>query len=85
MITKGVIDRDTIAVLNKMKKDALNSGDSKNKEDSDMYAILYCGALLFARNRRLIKKDVARRFFEQFRKDFESLDLDPSAREDKNK
>jgi RNA-splicing ligase RtcB len=68
-----------------MKKNALNNEDSENIEGSDLYAVMYCGALYFARERRLIKKDVARRFFEQFRKDFESLDLDPSAREDKNK
>lgn len=85
MITKGVIDRDTIAVLNRMKKNALNNEDSENIEGSDLYAAMYCGALYFARERRLINRDVARRFLEQFRKDYESLDLDPSAREDKNK
>lgn len=85
MITKGVIDRDTIAVLNRMKKNALNNEDSENIEGSDLYAAMYCGALYFARERRLINRDAARRFLEQFRKDYESLDLDPSAREDKNK
>jgi RNA-splicing ligase RtcB len=68
-----------------MKKNALNNEDSENIEGSDLYAAMYCGALYFARERRLINRDVARRFLEQFRKDYESLDLDPSAREDKNK
>lgn len=71
MITKGVIDRDTIAVLNRMKKNALNSEDSENIEGSDLYAAMYCGALLFARDRRLLSSNAAKRLFEQFRKDFE--------------
>jgi hypothetical protein len=45
---------------------------------------MYCGALYFARERRLIKKDVARRFFEQFRKDFEKISETP-AREESEK
>ncbi len=81
MITKGVIDRDTIAVLNRMKKNALNNEDSENIEGSDLYAVMYCGALYFARERRLIKKDVARRFFEQFRKDFEKISETPTREE----
>lgn len=84
MITKGVIDRDTIAVLNKMKKNALNSEDSENIEGSDLYAAMYCGALYFARERRLINRDAARRFLEQFRKDFEKISETP-AREESEK
>lgn len=85
MITKGVIDRDTIAVLNKMKKNALNNEDSENIEGSDLYAAMYCGALYFARERRLINRDVARRFLEQFRKDFEKISETTPAREESEK
>lgn len=84
MINKGVIDRDTIAVLNRMKKNALNNEDSENIEGSDLYAAMYCGALYFARERRLINRDVARRFLEQFRKDFEKMSETP-AREESEK
>ena len=85
MITKGVIDRDTIAVLETMKKRAL-AGDSEDMESFDMYAAMYCGALLFARDRRLLNRDAARRFFEQFKKDFEKLEVSETpAREDSDK
>lgn len=84
MITKGVIDRDTIAVLNRMKKNALNNEDSENIESSDLYAAMYCGALYFARERRLINRDAARRFLEQFQKDFEKIS-DTPAREESEK
>lgn len=86
MRRKGVvIDRDTIAVLKGMKDKALIT-KSENGEGSDEYAAMYCGALLFARDRRLLTTDVARHMFEQFRKDFEKLDeSETPAREESEK
>lgn len=76
--SKGVIiDRDSIAVLKDIKKRAL---ESKDTEGTEYEIAMYCGALLFARNRRLIDASAARHLFHQFEKEYEIYD--PSARED---
>jgi hypothetical protein len=44
---------------------------------------MYCGALLFARDRRLLSSNAAKRLFEQFKKDFEkNEDSETLAKED---
>lgn len=63
-----VIDHESLVVLDGMKQEAL----SVDTDDAELYAIMYCGALIFARNRRMIDKDFARILFNQFRMDFES-------------
>jgi hypothetical protein len=63
-----VIDHESLVVLDEMKQEAL----SVDTDDAELYAIMYCGALIFARNRRMIDKDFARILFNQFRMDFES-------------
>ena len=62
------IDHESLVVLDGMKQEAL----SVDTDDAELYAIMYCGALIFARNRRMIDKDFARILFNQFRMDFES-------------
>lgn len=63
-----VIDHESLVVLDGMKQKAF----SVDTDDAELYAIMYCGALIFARNRRMIDKDFARILFNQFRMDFES-------------
>lgn len=80
-----IIDRDSIAILKQMKDKALESANEK-AEDSDEFAILYVGALLFARDRRLIDKNAAKRLYNQFQKDLEkSKDSETPAGEDQKK
>ena len=65
---KKTVDYETLTVLNEMRERAF----SDDAEDAHMAAALYCGALIFARERRLIQKDFARILFNQFQRDFES-------------
>lgn len=67
-IKKETVDYETLTVLNEMRERAF----SDDAEDAHMAAALYCGALIFARERRLIQKDFARILFNQFQRDFES-------------
>ena len=54
-IKKETVDYETLTVLNEMRERAF----SDDAEDAHMAAALYCGALIFARERRLIQKDFA--------------------------
>jgi hypothetical protein len=74
------IDHESLVVLSGMKQNAF----SVDSDDAELYAIMYCGALYFARERRLINKNVAKHFLEQFRKDFEKISETP-AREESEK
>ena len=67
-IKKENVDYETLTVLSEMRERAF----SDEAEDAHMAAALYCGALFFARERRLIQKDFARILFNQFQRDFES-------------
>lgn len=80
---KGVYaDREAVAILKDMKFKAL-SERLQNKESAELTAIMYCGALLFARDRKLIDHNFARIMFNQFQFDYESADsLETPARED---
>jgi hypothetical protein len=75
-----VIDHESLVVLDGMKQKAF----AVDTDDAELYATMYCGALYFARERRLINRDAARRFLEQFRKDFEKISETP-AREESEK
>lgn len=67
-LKNDAIDHESLVVLDGMKQKAF----SVDTDDAEIYAIMYCGALIFARNRRMIDKDFARILFNQFRMDFES-------------
>ena len=71
---KGVIfDRDKLAILRDMRHKALYE-KCERKESAEITAALYCGALLFAREKKLIDHNFARIMFNQFQKDFELID-----------
>ncbi len=81
---KGVIiDRDTIAVLKNFRDRALPDKITLEEGADKEAGLMFCGALLFARDRKLIDKETAKHMFEQFKRDFEALEIGGS--EDKSR